>query len=171
MRRTTIGWALALALLAGAPGRAHETPDFTREVRPILADHCFSCHGPDAAGRQAGLRLDDRDAALSPHGDGPAAIVPGEPARSPVVARIDSAGEDRMPPDAFGKPLTASQREILRRWIAAGARVPDDWGGAQGASTHWAYRPLARDERLAGLANQAAAVLARSVCQLTAGKN
>ena len=136
MRRTTIGWALALALLAGAPGRAHETPDFTREVRPILADHCFSCHGPDAAGRQAGLRLDDRDAALSTHGDGPAAIVPGEPARSPVVARIDSAGEDRMPPDAFGKPLTASQRDILRRWIAAGAPY----------AAHWAFEPPRRPE-------------------------
>ena len=126
MRRAATVWAVIGALSAGTAFAA-EAPDFARDVRPILADHCFACHGPDAAGRQADLRLDERDAALARRGDGPAAIVPGDAARSLLGARIDSSGDDRMPPESFGKPLSDAERDLLRRWIDSGAPYAAHW--------------------------------------------
>lgn len=105
--------------------------DFNREIRPLLSDNCFTCHGPDENARKAKLRLDVRAAALEPRRSGEAAVVPGEPERSLLVARITTEDtDDLMPPPATGKRLEAGQRDKLRRWIAEGADWPE----------HWAYR-------------------------------
>ncbi len=97
--------------------------DFNREIRPILADHCFTCHGPDASSRKAKLRLDDRDAALSKE-----AFVPNKPDESELVHRIFSDDPDEMmPPPEMKKPLTAEEKDILSQWIAGGAEYRGHW--------------------------------------------
>ena len=102
--------------------------DFARDVRPILSNHCWNCHGPDEATRQAKLRLDGRDAALSKGESGQLAIVPGKPELSELVARIISGDEDTiMPPVHAKKPLSAAQKETLKRWIAQGADFAQHW--------------------------------------------
>ena len=105
-----------------------EQPDFGRTIRPILANHCFACHGPDAAQRQAGLRLDDGSAVNVAADSGATAIVAGEPDASELIRRIDSSDPDVvMPPPEAKKPLTPSEREDLRAWVAAGARYDLHW--------------------------------------------
>ena len=96
---------------------------FNRDIRPILSDNCFSCHGPDASHRQADLRLDLRDDAVAA-----GAIVPGKPAESGLVSRIksDDAGE-LMPPPESHKKLDAKQKEVLAQWIAEGAEYQRHW--------------------------------------------
>jgi hypothetical protein len=101
--------------------------DFQREIRPILSDNCFQCHGPDSASRQAGLRLDRRDAALAPLSDG-TPIVPGKSADSMVYQRISSVDADfRMPPAEAHKTLTPAQIATIKRWIDAGAPWKEHW--------------------------------------------
>ncbi len=103
------------------------TIDFNRDVRPILSDNCFFCHGPDANHREAELRLDLRDDAIEHD-----AIVPGKPDQSNLIARILSDDADEvMPPPDSNKKLTERQKEILKRWIAQGAEY----------RKHWAYEP------------------------------
>jgi hypothetical protein len=105
--------------------------EFNRDVRPILSDKCFFCHGPDSARREAELRLDDRDAAVSA-----AAIVPGAAADSELLRRVSSADPDIQMPPPSAKLGRLSDREvdILRRWIDSGAEY-------QG---HWAFLPPRR---------------------------
>src|SRR5437868_1784876 len=120
----------ALALLAvPAVGRAAEV-DFNRDVRPILSDKCFACHGPDAKHRKADLRLDvEKEARAS------GVIVAGKPAESTLIERITAEDErERMPPKKSGKSLTAVEIDVLRRWVAEGAK----W------SPHWAFVPPVR---------------------------
>lgn len=102
---------------------------FVRDIRPILARNCFSCHGPDESHREAELRLDLRDGALAEHA-GHRAVVPKDAANSELVKRILSTNDDDvMPPRDSGKSLTAEQIDLLQRWINQGA----DWG------THWSF--------------------------------
>src|SRR5262245_56371110 len=117
MRR--IACFLLLAIAAIGPSIAADGPlDFRRDIRPILADKCFACHGPDAKQRQSGLRLDIRDEALKPADSGEPAIVPGRSGASPLVARVMSADDsERMPPADSKKNLTADQKALLKRWI------------------------------------------------------
>ena len=105
-------WSALLALAASSP--AGEVT-FNRDVRPILADNCFACHGPDSAARKAGLRLDRRDEAIKAE-----AIVPGDPEKSGLIERVfsDEPGQ-MMPPRKTHKTLTAAQKDTLRRWMAA----------------------------------------------------
>ncbi|MFO0870333.1 MAG: PSD1 and planctomycete cytochrome C domain-containing protein [Pirellulales bacterium] len=124
---------LAVLTLSGSNlAQAAEPPvpdrvEFNRDVRPILSDHCFVCHGPDAGRREADLRLDRRDVALQQQ-----AIVPGQPAQSKLVSRITATDDDeRMPPASFNKDLTPRQKAILQRWIEQGAEYQQ----------HWAYEP------------------------------
>ena len=101
--------------------------DFNRDIRPLLSERCFQCHGPDAKQRKADLRLDTRDGLFGKR-DGTAAVVPKNHKASELLARITSKDPDlRMPP--VGKPLTAQQIALIKRWIEEGA----DWQG------HWAY--------------------------------
>ncbi len=111
--------------------------DFNRDIRPILSDNCFACHGPDDRARKAGLRLDIRSGAIQPLRGGRQAVVPGDPERSVLLARVTTTDpDDVMPPPQTGKRLTPEQIERLRQWIAAGA----DW------QEHWAFVPPQRPE-------------------------
>ena len=102
--------------------------DFAKEIRPILAEHCFHCHGPDANARKAGLRLDSREFAILPAESGERAIVPGSLESSQIVRRITSADESTlMPPTDHKKPLTPIQIELLKTWIAEGAYYSNHW--------------------------------------------
>lgn len=99
--------------------------DFAREVQPILAKRCFSCHGPDKS--EAGLRLNHREAVLAELPSGEHAVVPGKLDRSELLRRVASTDDgERILPE--GKPLSAEQIEILRRWIADGAQWEEHSG-------------------------------------------
>ena len=113
-------WSLAPARAAGP-----QPLDFSRDIRPILSNNCFKCHGPDEKKRQAGLRLDKPEGATAELDSGAKAIVPGNVAASALVARINSADADeQMPPPASGKTLKPEEIEKLTRWIEAGAEYP-----------------------------------------------
>ena len=102
--------------------------EFNRDIRPILSDACFHCHGPDQNTRKAGLRLDVRDEALKAAKSGKIPILPGTPDKSEVVLRVFSEDEkERMPPPEGHKVLTAAQKDLLKRWIAeeGGGRPPE----------------------------------------------
>src|SRR6266536_3036874 len=117
--------ACALLLLAPWIARADAPRDdfFNTQVRPILAENCFKCHGPDDKARKAKLRLDDRTAAV-----GKGAIVPGKPEESELVSRVLSADPEHvMPPPSTKRTLTAAQKDILKRWVAAGAEYAAHW--------------------------------------------
>ncbi len=101
--------------------------DFQREIRPILSDNCFQCHGPDSAARQAGLRLDRRESALEVRPNG-APIVPGKSAESLLYQRISDPDVNlRMPPPDSHKRLTAAQIAVFKRWIDGGAPWKEHW--------------------------------------------
>ncbi len=105
---------------------------FNRDVRPILSDHCFACHGPDKNQRKADLRLDQEQGLLGSQ-DAPGPVVPRQRNESELWRRLLSEDpEERMPPAEFGKDLTERQKEVLGRWIDQGAT----WQG------HWAFQPL-----------------------------
>jgi hypothetical protein len=119
-------WAPLLAAML-TPIRLHagglEKLDFNRDVRPILADRCFVCHGPDAGNRKADLRLDDRAVATAKK-----AVVPGKPGESGLVARIVATDADEiMPPPASHLKLSAAEKATLARWIAEGAEYKRHW--------------------------------------------
>ena len=108
--------------------------DFARDIRPLLSDNCFACHGPDAKQRKADLRLDTREGALV-YIDGTSAVVPGRPSESELVRRVTTDDEDDlMPPPDSGKKLDATQKALLQRWIAEGAEY----------ELHWSYKPVTR---------------------------
>ena len=119
-----------LCLLGVVVSLAADTPvDFNREVRPILSDRCFACHGPDAAkGRKAGLRLDEYAGATTKLKSGNTAVVPGDVEKSALVQRILSEEEeDVMPPPELHRPLSQAEKEILIRWVKQGARYDPHW--------------------------------------------
>lgn len=122
----------AVALVTGLVSQSHaqelEAIDFDRQIRPILSNHCFRCHGPDAGERQAGFRLDVRESAIGEADSGEHPIVPGDPAKSELVTRIFSDDKDIvMPPPEINKPLSAEQKDLLKRWIASGAPYEKHW--------------------------------------------
>ncbi len=131
-------WAAAIVALAGAGATAAEAPRevrFNRDIRPIMSDTCFKCHGPGT--HKANLRLDLRDAAVKSTGSGGAPIVPGKPEQSEVVRRILATDPDeRMPPPDANKPLTAEQQELIRRWVEQGAPY----------EKHWSFEPPLKAE-------------------------
>jgi hypothetical protein len=126
--------AASCVVLAQDPKRQSTGPiDFNRDIRPILSDTCFACHGPDPTQRKAGLRFDTREGAFGKAG----VIVPGDSLNSRLIKRVSAAEpEMRMPPLDSGQTLNARQIELLRRWIDEGAK----W------DTHWAYLPPKRPE-------------------------
>jgi hypothetical protein len=103
---------------------------FNRDIRPILADNCYQCHGPDEKKRAAKLRLDTHEGAIAARKSGSPAVVPGKSGQSSLVERIIAANNDeRMPPVTTGKKLTPRQIALLKKWIDEGA----EWQG------HWAF--------------------------------
>jgi len=135
--------AWLIAPFLAAPAAAEEPVSFNRDIRPIMSDTCFHCHGNDAGTREAGLRLDVRGAALAETESGLVPIVPGDPDSSGIIQRIFDA-DDPMPPESAHKPLTEGQKQLFRRWIAEGAVY----------EPHWAYAPLVRPPLPAGRAGQ-----------------
>jgi hypothetical protein len=106
-----------------ATSLAAEAISFNRDIRPILAENCFACHGPDRAARKADLRLDRREDAIKA-----AVLVPGKPDESEIIVRVFAdAKEGMMPPPESHKRLTQAQKELLRRWVAAGAEYEPHW--------------------------------------------
>ena len=120
-----IGWLLLQPVAFGADP---SVIDFSRDIRPILSDNCFRCHGQDEAGRQADLRLDTVDGQRANQ-----VVVPGSPESSQLLERILSDDPDRlMPPGDSNRTLTDYQKDQLRRWIAQGAVF----------QPHWSLRPV-----------------------------
>ena len=118
-------FALLLTMAMQTP--AAERLSFDRDIRPILSDKCYACHGPDPAQRQAELRLDTKEGAFSAPSGYPI-IVPGEPENSELVARITHADvEQRMPPQSSNRQPTQEQINTLIRWIAEGAEWEEHW--------------------------------------------
>ncbi|MEW4526394.1 PSD1 and planctomycete cytochrome C domain-containing protein [Maioricimonas sp. JC845] len=137
--RLTAGWslkvhalAMGVVLLAGGTGKAADPAtapiDFTQDVRPILSNSCFQCHGPDEASREADLRLDTPDGATADLG-GHLAVAPGDPAKSELLRRVTAGDPDELmpPPDSDYGRLTPEQVDILRRWIEQGAEYEQHW--------------------------------------------
>ena len=111
-----------------AASAAAEKVDFARDVRPILSNRCFKCHGPDEGARKGKLRLDDREAALGEGKSGEIAIVPGKAADSELVKRLHAEDpDDRMPPASAKMELSDREKRILEQWIAEGAEYRPHW--------------------------------------------
>jgi hypothetical protein len=122
--------ALSSVVVCGAD----DNIDFQRDIRSLLSDRCFACHGPDAKKRKARLRLDTREGVLAER-RGRAAVVPGDPSKSELLRRVSTDDtDDRMPPEDAGSRLSTSEIDTLRRWVAAGA----PWG------KHWAFEAPSR---------------------------
>jgi mono/diheme cytochrome c family protein len=113
---------------AATPSRPAAQVDFNRQIRPILSDHCFACHGPDEGKRKAGLRLDREEDAFRTLKSGRAALVAGKPEDGTLVERILTKDPDEvMPPPEHGKPLSPAQVEVLQAWVRQGARWQQHW--------------------------------------------
>lgn len=141
MRRIPVTLALTALLSIVATANADDV-DYVRDIKPILSDSCYTCHGPDEGTREAGLRLDDREIAIA------SAIVPGDASASEILERVKSQDpEVQMPPPGSRRPrMSAQQVELLKRWIDGGANY----------QKHWAYEspkrpsvPSIEDESLA----------------------
>src|SRR5206468_2596125 len=131
LRRVGVLAGVLLALLVPS-GRAAERPargkvDYNFHIRPLLADRCYACHGPDEKKRKAGLRLDTRDGALAA-----GVLVPGKPEESELIQRISATDEQRMPPRKSNLRLNKQEIELIRRWVAEGAEY----------KPHLAFLPL-----------------------------
>lgn len=121
---------------ADSPAESTETVDFNKDIRSILSNRCFTCHGPDDAERQADLRLDTRDGATADLGEY-AAIVPGKPEASVLLERVSTSDPDLiMPPAGKGKPLSKSEIDLLTKWIKQDAPY----------ARHWSYELPIRPE-------------------------
>ncbi|MGE0608827.1 MAG: PSD1 and planctomycete cytochrome C domain-containing protein [Pirellulales bacterium] len=131
---SALAWSVALLMAFTDRASAETPPDevrFNRDIRPIMSDTCFKCHGP--AEQQAGLRLDKREAALAPAESGAIPIVPGKPDDSEIIRRVFSTDAAlRMPPADSHKSLTPNQQQLFRRWVAQGAVYEQ----------HWSFEPL-----------------------------
>lgn len=132
-----IGGLLLLFWLTGSLGGtawgADPRVDFNFDVRPLLSDRCFACHGPDETARKAKLRLDQRDGLFEPRKSGKPVVVPGDPQASVLIERIFTTDpDDLMPPADSHLELSAAEKAVLRRWIEQGAVWQD----------HWAFNPV-----------------------------
>jgi hypothetical protein len=111
------------------------TVEFNRDIRPILSENCYKCHGPDPKAREAGLRFDTKDGIFAELEAGRRAVIPGDLSKSELWKRVTSTAKDeKMPPAKSGKKLTAREAALLRKWIEQGA----PWQG------HWAFLPVNR---------------------------
>jgi hypothetical protein len=119
----SIAAVLCAPFLGTRPAFAGDAIEYNRDIRPILSENCFRCHGPDSAARKAELRLDKREVAVEK-----SAIVPGDTEASELLARINTDDPNElMPPPKTNKTLTAAQKELLKRWVASGAEYQPHW--------------------------------------------
>ncbi|MGN6552480.1 MAG: DUF1553 domain-containing protein [Verrucomicrobiota bacterium] len=173
---------MALAILtltqthAASPAAAVQ---YNRDIRPILSENCFACHGSDPSSRKAHLRLDSFETATLRSEDSPPAIVPGKPSESEMIRRIFDDGDDLMPPEESNKTLTEAQKKLLKRWIAEGAKYQAHWAFVAPTrpelpkvkNARWVRSPLDRfilarleQERLKPAPEADRCTLARRVC-------
>jgi hypothetical protein len=137
MKHASPGLLLVIAAAALPAAATAAGPDFNRDIRPILSNRCFKCHGPDEANQEAGLRLDHREAAIQELDSGERAIVPGHADSSELVARIMSDDPDLvMPPPHTKVSLSADEQRMLAAWVEAGAEY----------APHWAFLPPVKPE-------------------------
>ena len=120
---------VAFLLLCFVAVRSHAAGiDYSRDIQPVLAEHCFRCHGKDEAARKSGLRLDERAAALRGGESGEPAIIPGDPEKSALLSRVlADDDEGRMPPPEEKHPVKPADIEKLRQWIKSGAPFAGHW--------------------------------------------
>ena len=140
---TLMVWLLSIAVLAGPPqnparrslgevGGRQAPVDFTTQIRPLLSDRCFRCHGPDAGKRKRELRLDLPEGTFKTLDGGWAVVKPGRPEQSELVRRIYDEGDDLMPPPESNLSLSDAEKALLRRWVEEGADY----------RPHWAFQPV-----------------------------
>jgi hypothetical protein len=130
---TLSGAVLSVAVLAGQTTAVRPEPvDFTTQIRPLLSDRCFRCHGPDAAKRKAELRLDVPAGALKDLDNGWAVVKPGNPQRSELIRRIFADDDDMMPPSESHLSLSDAEKALLLRWVKEGADY----------RAHWSWLPV-----------------------------
>jgi mono/diheme cytochrome c family protein len=123
MRSAVSLFVLSVTLTSAVLAQSDEPVQYNRDIRPILSQNCFACHGPDSASRKGELRLDQRDAAIAS-----AAITPNKPEESSLVERIFSTDPDmQMPPASAHKTLKPEEKEILKKWVAQGAEYQKHW--------------------------------------------
>ncbi len=122
--------AIILALLPSISSAQGTAIDFNRDVRPILSNNCFQCHGPDEKVRKGKLRLDTKQGALE------AVVVPGKPELSSLIERVRAENEEKMPPVKTGKKLSPRELEILTKWVKEGAKY----------TVHWSYEKPVRSQ-------------------------
>ena len=135
-RQSAIRVAASWLLVTSGVAWAADEISFNKDIRPILSENCFLCHGPDGEARSAGLRLDQREAALA-GAEGDAAIVAGNPDASELIRRIETSDpDDQMPPPDSERSLSPDQKRLLREWIADGASY----------QRHWAFEPIIRPD-------------------------
>ena len=126
MKPNLVGAFLVASTLL--PWSARAQVSFNRDIRPIMSDTCFRCHGPDKSARVMNLRLDLRDEALKPAVDGKIPIVPGKPEQSEIIRRIFATDiSEIMPPESAHKALALAQKETIRQWVAEGAKYEGHW--------------------------------------------
>lgn len=152
-----LGWTMdaepVAAQATAKPGS--RTVRFSTDIRPILSDRCFHCHGPDKESREAELRLD-----IAPQAD--QIVVPGKPAESKLLRRVISTDPDeQMPPPGHGKPLTKEERDLFRRWIEGGGK----W------SAHWAYEKPVRTKTFNVDVDKSLSWIDRYIAQRLAGES
>ena len=128
MLRSFYSFGFVLALVATSPAADSSRVDFNFQIRPLLSDRCFKCHGPDEKARKGKLRLDTREGALKELEDGWSVIKPGDPDKSELVRRILAADEDDlMPPPKSNLKLSSEEKALLKRWVAEGAEFKPHW--------------------------------------------
>ncbi len=120
---------MAASIFLSRASSAQQAPiDFNRDIRPILSDKCWACHGPDAPAKKLRLRLDSETAALMDLGQGSKAIVPNHPEQSEMIRRINSTDQyEQMPPPTSGRKLSDREKELLTEWIKQGAKWQQHW--------------------------------------------
>lgn len=116
------------SLTLGHAATTDQSIQYNRDIRPILAENCFSCHGPDSAARKSGLRLDKFEDAIAPRKESKPAFIPGKADESEAISRIFTTDEDDvMPPRKTKKTLKPEEKELLKKWVAAGAKYEPHW--------------------------------------------
>src|SRR5262245_49364969 len=119
---------LFMSAMLVSPLVGEDKLNFSRDIRPILSNACYKCHGFDDKTRQANLRLDTLEGATSKLESGAVPVVPGKPAESELVRRITSTdATEKMPPPDSGKSITPQQVELLKKWVEQGAEFKAHW--------------------------------------------
>jgi mono/diheme cytochrome c family protein len=118
---------LSAAVLAVSARADSGAVSYNRQIRPLLSENCFRCHGPDSGRRKSGLRLDQPESAYGKAESGEVAIVPGKPEQSELIRRITATDDDLMPPAKEHKPLKPADIALLRRWVQEGGHYEEHW--------------------------------------------